>query len=262
MRNISNTIQKIRNFLNQPFARYGLLFFIVTALFAVIIVLVMNANHIEVEPSLTINNFQEVLPNMPKNSRTIVEQKLYAQVKKSLKDNEKMPTSGALIRKESLYSFDVGGTLFSGDFIVDIDSVHQSYIIKYFYGGLDGEGEIESSAAVEFYCLTSQDKELYQDFECRKNNLALTDFTHDTPIVYLLPKNFSNQRYSLSYAPSTTSSSGYAVVIEFDPPEAVYLSGNLEDFVDEKMILIRSWLKENNMDPDDYEFIIKYKIVR
>ena len=206
-----------------------------------------------VEPVLVIDNFSEMLPEVPETTKRQIEERLYVQVAES--GVSEVPESGAMIREGSVDGFTIRDEFHVGDFIVDITEVEQSYIMEFFYGRLDGKQETEGSASVTTYCIENPDEVIYEDFMCQANR----DFVKPDPIQYILPQEFSD--YSLSYTYSLTSESGYAVVVTYDPPESVYLSGKLEEFENEKMGEIRQYLTEAGVNPDDYEFIVKYKIV-
>ena len=244
----------VKNLFSSPGVKLVLALAIPVIVILVVIMVYMLLRPEEVvEPVLVIDNFAEVLPEVPKDTEERIEEKLYTQVMES--GVSEVPESGAMIREESVDGFTVRDEFYVGDFIVDIASVQQSYIVKYYYGELEGQYEMEASASVMLYCIEDPDEVIYKDFVCR----AGRDFVKPDPIQYILPRDFSD--YSLSYTYSLTSESGYAVVVTYDPPESVYLSGKLEEFENEKMDEIRQYLTESGVNPDDYEFVVRYKIV-
>lgn len=218
----------------------------------VIMIYVLSRPEIVLEPRLVIGNFDELLPDVPSMTKQQIEEKLYMQVEAS--GVRTVPENGAMIRGDSIGGFAIGD-FHVGDFIVDIDSIQQSYIMKYYYGALESEYEVEESASVMVYCIEDENEVIYPDFVCKANR----DYVKPDPIQYILPRTFNY--YSLSYTYSLTSESGYAVVVTYDPPESVYLGGRVEEFENESMGKIREFLVGAGVDPDDYEFVIKYKIV-
>ena len=245
---------ELKKFFSSPGVRLILILTIpiVVVLIGIMIYVLSRPDEV-VEPVLVIDNFAEVLPEVPEDTERRIEEKLYTQVMES--GVSEVPESGAMIREGSVDGFTIRDGFYVGDFIVDIAEVEQSYIMEYYYGQLDDKQETEGSASVMVYCIEDPDEVVYEDFICRANH----DFVKPDPIQYILPQVFSD--YNLSYTYSLTSESGYAVVVTYNPPESVYLSGKLEEFENEKMSAIREYLTEAGVDPDDYEFIVKYKIV-
>lgn len=247
-------IKKIRKTFATP--GVGLIMLIVVPVIVVLIIvivyLVVSPSEI-MEPGIIINNFEEVLPDVPNGTRKRIEERLYATVEESgIKD---VPEEGAMIRLGSNDGFALQGTFHVGDFIVDIGAVQQSYIVKYFYGYMVGENETEPSASATLYCIEDPSQMIYADFDCKANR----DYTRPDPVQYVLP--YETDSYALTYTYSLTSASGYAVVVTYNPPEEVYLEGRLEQFENESMGEIYSYLTGAGVNPDDYEFIYKYKIV-
>ena len=208
-----------------------------------------------VKPRIRIDNFAEVLPKVPEKTKQSIEERLYEQVAMTVKEGATVPESGAMIRKGTIDGLSVKNSFVAGDFVVDMGAVEQSYIVEYYYGRLEEMNEIEGDAAVELYCIEDPELVIY-DFKC----LAKRDFVKPDAISFLLPKMFDD--YALSYTYSSTSESGYAVVVEYDPSESVYMSGKVGEFKAEKMAEIREYIEKAGLDPDEYEYIEKFKVVR
>ena len=225
----------------------------VIVLLIIIMVYMLTRPEEIVEPRLVIDNFSEMLPDVSKETEQRIEERLYNYVAES--GVEVIPEDGAMIREGSVDGFTIQEKFHVGDFIVDIAEVEQSYIIEYYYGQLEDKQETEGSASVMVYCIEDPDEVVYATFVCKANR----DFVKPDPIQFILPQAFSD--YSLSYTYSLTSESGYAVVITYDPPESVYLSGKVEEFENKTMDEIREYLTRLGLEPDRYEFVSKYKIV-
>lgn len=228
---------------------------VIVALVLILIYMVNQPDVVEAS-KIAIDNFDEMVPGVPKDTKDEIEEELYTYVRNSVSEDTLVPESGAMIRPGTVDGFTVSGTLHVGDFIVDIDAVKQSYITEYFYGGLEGMNEMEREASVTLYCIEEPDLVKYPDFRCEANR----DYVKPDAIVYLLPKQFDG--FEADYTYSLTSESGYAVVVEYDPPESVYMSGQVETYKAEKMNELKEYLKKAGLDPDAYEYIEKFKIVR
>ena len=244
-----------KGYLDSPGIRLILAVAIPVILILILIMIyIVTKPEVATEKRLMINNFGELLPEVPVETEYRIERKLYEQVAES--GEKELPTEGAMIRAESVDGFMIQNSFHVGDFVVDIASIEQSYIVKYYYGELKGQNEMEALASVMIYCIEDPEEVKYRDFECKANN----DYVKPDAIQYVVPRVFAG--YELSYTYSLTSESGYAVVITYDPPESVYLTGRLEEFENESMDEIREYLSQAGVRPDDYEFITKYKIVR
>ena len=225
---------------------------------ALVLILIYMINQPEVveAPKIVIDNFDEMISGVPKDTKDKIEEELYTYVQNSVSENTLVPESGAMIRSGTVGGFTVSDTLHVGDFIVDIDSVKQSYIAGYFYGSLEGMNEMEREASATLYCIEEPELVKYPDFRCKANR----DFVKPDAISYLLPKEFDG--FTADYTYSLSSKSGYAVVVEYDPSESVYMSGRVEAYKTEKMNELKEYLKKAGVDPDAYEYIEKFKIVR
>lgn len=250
---MSNKRDEFKKYLDSSGVRIVIALAIPVIMILVIIMFyLLSRPEVVVEPTLAIDNFSEMLPNVPLDTERLIEEKLYSQVE--LSGVSSVPEDGATIREGSVDGFAIRD-FHVGDFIVDIASVQQSYIMKYYYGELEEQRETEGDTSVMVYCIENPDEVIYNDFACKANR----DFVKPDPIQYILPQVFEG--YSLTYTYSLTSESGYAVVVTYDPPESIYLSGKVEEFENESMGKIREFLTGAGVNPDDYEFVIKYKIV-
>ena len=244
----------IKKYLQSPGVKVVLALAIpIIIILILIMIYVLSQPETIVESRLVIDNFEVELPDVPSETRRRIEERLYSQVE--LSGVGSVPEDGAVIREGSVDGFTIQ-ELHVGDFIVDIDSVKQSYIAEYFYGSLEGMNEMEREASATLYCIEEPELVKYPDFRCKANR----DFVKPDAVSYLLPKEFDG--FTADYTYSLSSKSGYAVVVEYDPSESVYMSGRVEAYKTEKMNELKEYLKKAGVDPDAYEYIEKFKIVR
>lgn len=246
-----------REFFKEPGVRMvtAIVLVVIVALIVILVYLLVKPEPVE-EPKIRIDNFSELLPNVPEVTHRKIEEELYLYVSDALPSDEETPSSGALIREGTIDGFRILDEFHVGDFIVDIDSVQQSYIVEYHYGQLDGMQETEYEASVLMFCVENQELIKYPDFKCQANR----DFTKPNAIQYVLPKEFDG--FIANYTYSISSISGYAVVLEFNPPESVYESGSFESYKSEKTSELKNYLEKMGLDPNNYEYIEKFRIVR
>ncbi len=193
---------------------------------------------------LRIDNFSDIFPNAPEDTRDSVFAGLYGIVEKNMEnsDSSLMPESGALIRDGSWSNqYDEEQNLHIGKFIVDIDSVKQSYS-GYFKWSNDKNNPYFYGNYVGFNCISEQDK-IYEDFVCidQYSDSSVEKF----PITKQLP--ITVEYYSENYSSYTKYFIGYVLI---DDEKIVlkitdYTGGNYDNAI--------SKIKELGFDPNDYE---------
>ena len=95
-------------------------------LFISIIIIILTKNEPETPlPGITIDNFSEYFPNTTTQEHNKVFHVLYSQVANSVNESTTIPESGALIRPNSINSYNSYTTA-----IVDIDSLQLSFLLK------------------------------------------------------------------------------------------------------------------------------------
>ena len=251
------TMTNIHETFRSPGVRLVLVVAIPMVVLLVLILIYMITKPVAVEkPRLTIDNFSEMMPGVPEETERLIEERLYDEVALSLGDGGSVPKSGAMIRSDTADGFSVLDDFHVGDFIVDIASVEESYIAEFFYGELEGQNEMEGDASVTFYCIEDPALVKYPEFRCKANR----DFVKPDGINYILPATVDGAEVTYTY--STTSASGYAVVVEYNPSESVYKAGQVGEYKMRVMGEVREFIKKAGLNPDDYEYIEKFKVVR
>lgn len=237
-------LAKIQKFFRSPGGHFALYLIIPVVIFTIIAIAVISGRSAQKTDSIKIDNFSELLPNVPEDTRDRIENKLYEKIASSLPENAKVPTSGAMINPESLYSISVPTSFVSGDFEVNIESIDQSYIVTYFYGVLEGARENEGDVSVSIYDIDDP------------------NFAHAEPIQYILPRDFPDDYFSISYTLSSESKSGYRIIVTMNPPEAIYEEASIDEFKANVEQKVNEFLKSRGLNPEDYKFYYKYKIIK
>lgn len=238
----NNTLNKIREFFAEPGHRLMLYFSIPVIIVAIIAIVAIVTNTSESEPKIRIDNFAKILPDVPEYTRNRIEIRLYQKVERAGAQN--IPTSGAVIETDSVYSFSLPTSFVVGEFVVKIDSLDISYRVQYFYGQLENANEIEGETSVSIYDMDDYD---YEKIE---------------PIRYLLPADFESDRYSLNSTVSVKSKSGYAVIVTLNPSKDAYLNDSLDSFKAGVTEKVRNFFSHNELNLDDYEIFYRYKVIR
>ncbi len=127
---------------------------------------------------LIIDNISSYRDRIPRNLEENIRGALYNIVKSNIDDEKKIPSKGVLIRDNSFYSeYDEYDEITSSDFIIDINSLRQSYYIQFEYG------ENISSTAVVVSCLPDDTKIIYDDFKC-KDEYTFNE-KNDDPYIFI-----------------------------------------------------------------------------
>lgn len=204
-------------------------------------------------PKLTIKNWETTLPQVPENSRTRIEERLYSQVVMNLTEN--VPTSGGEIRDGSTTEVDVRDNFTVGDFIVDIPSIEQSYIIQYFYGELDGEQETEMAASVRTYCITDENNMIYDSFACKDDYGARDSekFIQNFYFGYVLP-----------HTEVLPNSKNAVVTMEYMDGGAIRLNISVEncgepEVIDAAKSATKKWIEGLGLKSDNFMYYVPLK---
>lgn len=121
---------------------------------------------------LRIANFDEYYYGVPKKTQDIIASMLKSTVGKNTAGNP--PSDGALIRgvEPYLYYYNENTGEYSGEFIVDIPDIQQSYLVKFNYSS--NPDEFMGGYAALVYCLPD-DKMIYPDFGCQNDLPFITE---------------------------------------------------------------------------------------
>ncbi|HEY1085875.1 MAG TPA: hypothetical protein VGE34_04080 [Candidatus Saccharimonadales bacterium] len=151
-----------------------LLFFII---FIVSFLLFSNRSE-----SISINNYDTYTKNLPSEQRDSINNSLYLAVKGNLVDGEKIIYSAAAIRKGSASeSYNSERDVNSGEFIVDLEGIRQSYKVTYDWSK-NKNNPNTSGYPITVRCLSEKEEMIYKDFDCKDDSEEL-----GLPLQYQLP---------------------------------------------------------------------------
>ena len=144
------------------------------------------------------------------------------------------------------------------EFILDIPTLQQSYRISFNWVKTYEEKLPETDLGHAGVSCLEPEELIYDDFNCDQNSLITTINANGDPILEVLP--YFGDGYSLSPTLSTESSSGYSIILTYDPPSEVYLGGTLAEFQAERYKMMENYLKSKNIDISNYTIIEKYVV--
>jgi hypothetical protein len=165
---------------------------IVIFLLACVSIYIFIDNRIE---SITVNNYNTYVKDLPLEHRSSINNALYLAVKLNLVDGEKIIKSPASIRKDTITNtYDEDRDVHSGNFIVDLKEIRQSYEVTYDWSEDKNNPNI-SGYPTTVKCLSNDEAILYKDFICKdgsessglplENQLPYTDINGPFKIIYM-----------------------------------------------------------------------------
>lgn len=224
------------------------LFIFITCL--IIFIAFYNNSH---DYKITITNLDEYTKNMPSSTKNNIYEAVYRAVEtNSDKDVASISLMNATLRENTFKeTYNKNTSVYSGEFIVDIEEVKQSYRIYYDWTSNNKSSTLISSYGASATCLKMSDM-IYPFFKCTNayDDINLANYNY---LYMILPYN-------------TTTEDGVAISIS----EVDYYYGSNEPFIrisvdacgDEKILnegvnLIRNYLSSYNLNLDDYKYLTK-----
>ena len=229
----------------------GILFFIIIGVF--IYIAYSNANKNEYGESLSINNYDQKVKNLSKQYKDAITASLYKTVLLNSSNEVKASSIKDAIIRENSDSQDevIKNEQYTGDFIVDIASIKQSYKVQYTYSKTV-DNEVLSGYPILVSCLDVKDLK-YGDFKCK--DLYVDKSKQDDVIVGYLPYN------TLDYRLTGNTTTGELVInakLNITPGD---LKGSVESR--QKIVAmykkeVTNWIKSKNLDPSKYTIVYNY----
>jgi uncharacterized protein YxeA len=204
---------------------------------------------------IKIQNYTQKVDNAPTDIRDATESYLYNIVKKNKEDSfEPSTIKDAVVRDNSdNQTFDDSLKVYSGDFIVDMESIKQSYWVQYSFSE-----EVNNTAVggnpIVISCLP-EDKLKYGAFDC-KDFVSAQSSANDVLLQYLPYQNFS---FKIS-PDATIDKDKLTLVVTFSIPE-IDLRGDQTSralTVAQYKKMVTDWIKTKGADPDHYLFTYNY----
>lgn len=199
---------------------------------------------------ISIKNYSEYVKNLPSSEREALETMLYRTVSNNLDDDEKIKSiNDAYIRNDS-YSQDYKDDAYTTTFIVDIESIKQSYKLQSVYANYNNE-TVNLDYTQLVLCL-EKDKLKYGDFNCKDRISDENGLSRSDPILEYLP--LSTLDYTVSI---DTSSKDLKLIAKLILTEVDYKLG-VDDAVAEYKEKLRTWFESKDLNIDDYSITYEY----
>jgi hypothetical protein len=196
-----------------------------------------------------ITGIDKISPNLPRERYEALSAALHLMVQKNNKPDDASRVSDASVRPDSIeYTYDTENDVHSGSFIIDVQSLKQSYFASYQWSPNTTNNIGLSGYTANVACL-AKDKLIYGDFQC------IDDFANSPllelrdPIIDLLPHT--------TYNYIITANSQIKGEVELDVKIILYAydtrNSTEQQAVQKYKEEINNWLLSNNLKPSDYK---------
>ena len=245
---VNITLDKIRVIFNKRPKLFISLFTIIIVAFISIIIFIAfySASH---DHKITVINLGDYAKNMPSATKDDIYETIYRTAELNSSESEtSLSFMTATLRDGSFKeTFNKTDSVYSGEFIVDIEAIKQSYRI--YYDWTTNKNTLLSSYGASANCLKMSNM-IYPFFNCSNayDDASLAKYNQ---LYMILPYN-------------TTLSDGTAVSVS----EVNYYYGSNEPYIrisvdacgnkkalDEGVSLIRDYLSSYNFNLDDYKYL-------
>lgn len=202
-----------------------------------------------------IRGYSRLVKNLPDSYRNSIEAAVHSMIEYNNNRDVSDAVGDAVIRDSSATQQEiVKGSSYSGNFIIDIASIRQSYRVQYEYSD-DPQANPQSGYPVLVSCLPKEDL-IYGDFSCKEryvstdNKSVLKD-----PIISKLP--YANLSFRLSADVTTGTLKLYA---ELRIPESDLKGGeeSTKQVISSYKEEVVNWIKSQGLDSEKYNITYSY----
>jgi len=201
---------------------------------------------------INVINYDKYISNLPADRKDSINTALY-NITKDNSNNSSVNVKDATIRGDSVtYNYNKDSNINSGSFIVDMQSIKQSYLITYEWSSDISNADL-SGYSSSASCLPL-DKLIYGNFNCQDSFSSSDNTKNRDPILNYLP--YSTFNYVV------TANTNNQNRVELDANIILYSSdtrdGNRDNSITKYKTEITDWIKSNGLNPNDY--IVNYSI--
>ncbi len=202
---------------------------------------------------IRIQNYDAKVKNLSGDMRDGMETYLYNVVVKNIDSSiDASKINDAHIRDNSdIQNYDSATTIRSGNFIVDMESIKQSYSVQYSYS-TDEDANIGGNPIV-VSCLPKEQL-IYGDFKC--TDLVSEQSTDDDTLLQYLPY----ENFTFSITPDATQGDDLVLIVDLDISE-VDLKGDAASKAATVAMYkkeVTDWIASKDVEPSKYEIQYNY----
>ncbi|MGV9002148.1 MAG: hypothetical protein ACOH18_04335 [Candidatus Saccharimonadaceae bacterium] len=226
---------------------------VVVFIIAIIVVTFMyfNQKNSAQDDGIRINNYSNYVKNLSSSERKAIETTLYNTVLMNGSDAKKISTIKDAEIRSSSYQQSSKDNIYSTNFIVDIQSIKQSYKIEDRYSSQKREDSGLYDYTTLVLCLDKSDL-IYGDFNCQDRESQENGVTQSDPILKYLP--ISSLDYTLSI---DTNSKDLKLTAKLNLTSIDYKLGE-QDAINHYKQEIKDWFTANSLDINSYSITYEY----
>ncbi len=201
---------------------------------------------------INVSGYNKYISNLPSDRRDSINTALY-KITKSNSNNANLNIKDATIRADSVtYNYDKTTDINSGSFIVDMQSIKQSYQITYEWSSDSNNPDLSGYSSTAS-CLPVN-KLIYGNFNCQDSFSGTVNNIKRDPILDYLP--YSTFNYVV------TANTNNPDKVELDVSIILYSSdtsyGNRDSSIAKYEAQVTDWIKSKGLSPTNY--LINYTI--
>ncbi|MFZ2125129.1 MAG: hypothetical protein WA087_01245 [Candidatus Saccharimonadales bacterium] len=200
---------------------------------------------------VSINNYDKYISNLPTDRRDSINSTLY-KIIKSNSDSDSDSDSTASVKDatirdgSSVDTYNKSTDINSGSFIVDMESIQQSYLISYEWSSTENNSNLSGYTAVAT-CLPT-DKLIYGDFNCKDDFINSTSNTNRDPILKYLPQSTFN--YNITG--EINNDNKVDLNVEIFLYSADTRDGGRDSSIKKYKAEVIKWIRSVKLNPDNY----------
>ncbi len=199
---------------------------------------------------ITINNYDELIDNLPKERKDFLQSSLYNTVKTNISNEDSLNNiRDAEIRTKSVvqsYDKESGGS-YSGRFIIDIASIEQTYIVEYKHL-ID---PVNQSVADEYMNLSCprDDDIIFENQICKEILSSEVGDNKGDPVLRYIPHSTLNYSAEQDYSIEESDNIGIRLTIFLSN---IDIKTGREAAIDKYIEDFSLYLEEKGLNPDEY----------
>ncbi len=201
--------------------------------------------------SISIKNYDDYVKNLSSDERKAIEKALYDTVSYNISDAEKIKSINDASIRNDTYSQKLLNGSYTTTFIVDMESIGQSYHVQNLYSRLNVEDSDLRDYTSLVTCL-EKDKLKYGEFTCRDRLSEEAGVTKSDPVLQYLP--VSTLDYTLS---QDINSKELKLFADLELTEIDYKLGE-EEAIARYKTEIAAWFESKGLDINKYSITYHY----
>lgn len=243
--------------MNKTVFNFKIIAIILAIPLLIILLLIINQPRLP-KDGTNIENLAEYDKNIPVTKRNLVLQNLYQTIKLNLKENEIPPTRGAKIRANTFKTeTDRKKDYTNTSFIVDIDSLHQSYLVQYHWSNNPKNPDMPQDYPELTSCLSNPDDAIYPEFIC-KDTFRSGKNAYEIISNYLPYFRYKDPKVKNDPGNTVVYNAFYRIESSGKPYIELIVVTNNDPLLEKKYIEeFHNWIKFQGVNPTDLDIRTK-----